>query len=974
MDKWNELVRKWERRSIFSSARYRTLIAVILLLGLGGTTSGIAFAAPDRIPLLVAPVTTDLGQHMIDQIDNRIAGFSTSQSGFRSLWTTRGNTTGGWQYNTTTLWSNQGAYALDFTGTSPWSSTNSAAPYAYGATLISPRHVLLAEHVYHGANVGYGATFVFVDQNNQVITRTLLNRVKIGSTDINIGVLDADVPSSIPYYPLISYDDLLRYVSSVNIPIIRLDQYDNVLIQDIGAGYLTSTGIGERASTGIRAPYTSSAAISGDSGNPNFAVIGDQLVLLGAQFAPTGFPNTGNYISEINAAMATLGGGYQVKQLELSHFTPYNPPSIPNQTMNVVEQSAKGTVVGTVQVNGADNPVNPLTNFNITAGNPGTIFFDGPAFSIDSITGVISVNQPSDVDFSKIQTVILTVSAQDSSVFARTVTGTVSISVTFNPNITHPIISAPGFYVWTEQTSSGSRQWFKISSSADGKELAAIESPGYVWTSADFGATWTQQNAAGSRNWSSISISSDGSHLIALDGSFNGTAWTAISSDAGATWNWTERNNVGVHNWSAAASSADGTKLAIVANDGAILTSSDAGATWTEHAIPGVSYEWATITSSADGARLAIGGNVFNSGVNSAIFTSTDSGTSWTSRLTLDRALYSLATSADGVKLVAGTDVDANLSAPSIYTSSDSGATWTAQTGSGVNFWMQVASSADSTRLGAVDGIYLWISKDSGLTWNRDENLPQNAFAIAFSADGNMPAAAIYGGNIWTAANGLTPSITTSNPSTVFSNSATLNGFVDDPGVSSVTTRGFQYGNTTDFGATTSESGAFDSGPFSASISGLTCGTTYYLRAYASNAGGTTFGRAVAFVPQCPAILTYNYADTQGSITGVNPQLVEIGQNGTAVTAIAATGYSFVNWSDGSTANPRTDTNVTASLSVTANFAVITPPPTPTPTDADSGDVPLPPWATALLFLSLLLATVRTKRTSDLPYCAFHKS
>jgi hypothetical protein len=41
--------------------------------------------------------------------------------------------------------------------------------------------------------------------------------------------------------------------------------------------------------------------------------------------------------------------------------------------------------------------------------------------------------------------------------------------------------------------------------------------------------------------------------------------------------------------------------------------------------------------------------------------------------------------------------------------------------------------------------------------------------------------------------------------------------------------------------------------------------------------------------------------------------------NGTLVTA---TDYHFVQWSDGSTANPRTDTNVTASLAVTATFAV----------------------------------------------------
>ena len=44
----------------------------------------------------------------------------------------------------------------------------------------------------------------------------------------------------------------------------------------------------------------------------------------------------------------------------------------------------------------------------------------------------------------------------------------------------------------------------------------------------------------------------------------------------------------------------------------------------------------------------------------------------------------------------------------------------------------------------------------------------------------------------------------------------------------------------------------------------------------------------------------------------------------TAVTAVPETGYHFVNWSDGSTANPRTDLDVTANLTVTANFAIDT--------------------------------------------------
>lgn len=67
--------------------------------------------------------------------------------------------------------------------------------------------------------------------------------------------------------------------------------------------------------------------------------------------------------------------------------------------------------------------------------------------------------------------------------------------------------------------------------------------------------------------------------------------------------------------------------------------------------------------------------------------------------------------------------------------------------------------------------------------------------------------------------------------------------------------------------------------------------------------------------------LTYT-ANTNGSITGTSTQIISYGADGTAVTAAPNAGYHFVKWSDDSTANPRTDTGVTADVSVAANFAV----------------------------------------------------
>ncbi|HEY4414197.1 MAG TPA: autotransporter-associated beta strand repeat-containing protein, partial [Verrucomicrobiae bacterium] len=71
---------------------------------------------------------------------------------------------------------------------------------------------------------------------------------------------------------------------------------------------------------------------------------------------------------------------------------------------------------------------------------------------------------------------------------------------------------------------------------------------------------------------------------------------------------------------------------------------------------------------------------------------------------------------------------------------------------------------------------------------------------------------------------------------------------------------------------------------------------------------------------------TLNYsAGANGSLSGSTTQIVNYAASGSPVTPTANTGYYFANWSDSGTANPRTDTNVTANLSVTANFAVLVP-------------------------------------------------
>ena len=92
-----------------------------------------------------------------------------------------------------------------------------------------------------------------------------------------------------------------------------------------------------------------------------------------------------------------------------------------------------------------------------------------------------------------------------------------------------------------------------------------------------------------------------------------------------------------------------------------------------------------------------------------------------------------------------------------------------------------------------------------------------------------------------------------------------------------------------------------------------------------NNFAGISNTTSWVFTTQTAYTLTYT-AGSNGSLTGTASQLIVTGGNGSAITAVPSAGYTFINWSDLSTANPRTDTGVVSNLGVTANFADITPP------------------------------------------------
>ena len=89
--------------------------------------------------------------------------------------------------------------------------------------------------------------------------------------------------------------------------------------------------------------------------------------------------------------------------------------------------------------------------------------------------------------------------------------------------------------------------------------------------------------------------------------------------------------------------------------------------------------------------------------------------------------------------------------------------------------------------------------------------------------------------------------VATASSTLIASQAATANGNIVSTGQLTVTARGFKYGLTETDTWTVSESGIYDVGVFKLLLESLNPGTTYYVRAYATNSDGTGYGDYISF-------------------------------------------------------------------------------------------------------------------------------
>jgi uncharacterized repeat protein (TIGR01451 family) len=262
--------------------------------------------------------------------------------------------------------------------------------------------------------------------------------------------------------------------------------------------------------------------------------------------------------------------------------------------------------------------------------------------------------------------------------------------------------------------------------------------------------------------------------------------------------------------------------------------------------------------------------------------------------------------------------------------------TWTQGAGSGLTMtqpaaqWVGTFNAHANGNTVTYNGTSTVIAPSAGY-WNLAGTIFPGACPVAYTILGSSPCVGV-------------PTVVTNPATAMTTTGATLNGSVSSNGAS--TTVSFDYGLTVAYGTNiaatpSSLAAAAANTAVSATVAGLTCGTTYHFRAKGVNSYGTTNGNDRTFVtsacPPAPMVVSINTASANptaantvvswtvlfnDNMTGVDASdfilLASGGVTGSGITGVSGSGTTYT-----VTANTGTGTVGTLTLRLVDNDSII---------------------------------------------------
>lgn len=301
--------------------------------------------------------TGSVGLHIKAAVDAMISG-KTPGSPTQKFTTTNNNNPANFSasWNSGIFTGNPASGGLDFSAITlshPNDGYTTNSPEMFPWVLISPRHIIAANHIFSGAS---DQAIAWLTPAGAVKTATVLSAAHGGhainvSADLAVGYLSTPITGITPASILPA--NYLNYMCSVNLGTARNTSISALPILykcfngPADRSYSSVVGIGEISGMGTSVLSVSFNAVDnvadtdygvwgygtrgGDSGTPVFLPINNQAVLLGCLTMATAFSPVVEYVDWIESAMNTLAtnqgdpaaGTYELTRCDLSGFTQY---------------------------------------------------------------------------------------------------------------------------------------------------------------------------------------------------------------------------------------------------------------------------------------------------------------------------------------------------------------------------------------------------------------------------------------------------------------------------------------------------------------------------------------------------------------------------------------------------------------------------------------------------------------------------